>query len=421
MKIKSFYIGLFVFLYLVSPLEGQGDGFLIKDGKRLFPIGWYSAPKDTAGLKELAAAGINLVRCNNKEALDRVLTAGIQGWITVPLQNGVTEENKKLIQSVAGHPALAIWEGPDEVVWNFTEAARLKFQGSWSAQTPEFVKYANEQSAKIMPNIKQTISYIRSIDPNNLQVWINEAVMSEASFVRQYIDNIDIAGCDYYPIRATRRIEKLGFFTDRWNEIGMGKPVWMILQAFSWPDLGGQWKDMPQALPSFSESRFMAYDVIAHGARGVLYYGANRLTSEECRQSLYALTSELNGLQPFLTSPEQEQVGVYVIKEYEPLNQQVALVARQYGRDWMIALVNETNLTLRNVTVKGLKYLNGLKLSELYGNGEITVMDEEFMTRMKPYEVKVFATGRKWETSRQHGRNYSGFPVPESKPVEGAK
>ncbi len=120
-------------------------------------------------------------------------------------------------------------------------------------------------------------------------------------------------------------------------------------------------------------------------------------------------------LQPFLTSPEQKQISVYVVREFEPREVQVAWIARQFGNDWMIAVVNETDFTLRSVAVKGLTHLNGLKLVELYGEEEVTVVDEEFMTRMEPHEVKVFATGKKWETSKRNARGYPGFPVQKSK------
>ena len=76
-------------------MRGQGDGMLNKDGKRLFPIGWYDMPRDTSSLKELADAGINIIRCNSKEELDFVHSAEIQGWMKISLKEGATEEFKK--------------------------------------------------------------------------------------------------------------------------------------------------------------------------------------------------------------------------------------------------------------------------------------------------------------------------------------
>jgi len=415
---------LIICFFIFHPIQGQGDGFIIKDGKSVFPIGFYNLPKDDAALKEMADAGVNLVRCRDKSDLDNVLKAGIQGWISLPLDKGKTKNLENLVNSVAGHPALAVWEGPDEIVWSFTEDVRLHKMGRWGDQTPEIVQYAQKESSMIMPRIREAVSYIRSVDPYNLQVWINEAI-SEPLYVRQYLDIIDITGMDYYPIitktnndkyfpwRATRDIKRVGFFTDRWKEIGRGKPVWMVLQAFSYNDLGGDWSKEP-ALPSFYESRFMAYVAITHGARGILYYGSGRQSSEVFRQSLYSLTSELSMIQPFLISQEQKQIKVYVIKDWEPRDQTISWTARQFGREWIIVLVNETELPQRGVVVSGMQHLNNLKFAELYGEKEVYVENEEFMTSMKPYEVKVFATSRKLETKRVDGRTYAG--VPEQSP-----
>lgn len=57
---------------------------------------------------------------------------------------------------------------------------------------------------------------------------------------------------------------------------------------------------------------------------------------------------------------------------------------------------------------ENLKYLNKMELVELYGDEEVTVSNEEIVLRMKPREVKVFATNKKWETDRIKGRDYAG-------------
>ena len=59
--------------------------------------------------------------------------------------------------------------------------------------------------------------------------------------------------------------------------------------------------------------------------------------------------------------------------------------------------------------IENLKHLNGMELIELYGDDKITVSNEEIVLRMKPREIKVFATDRKWETERTKGRDYAGF------------
>ena len=403
---------------------GYGDGLLTKDRHRLFPIGFYELPKDDMDLKAMVASGVNLIRCGSKLDLDRIETLGAMGWISLPVQLGATNDLKEQILLVADHPALAVWEGPDEIVWNFTAWSHLwkkdrvgifEHEGEWWMQTPMVINYSEQKSGEIMPKINEAIQLVRRLDPHNRQFWINEARDSDLKFVRQYINHIDIIGCDDYPIRSDdREAVRVGVSTDRWKQVGRNKPVWMVLQGYSWSDLEDY--DRGIAYPTFNESRLMAYDCIVHGARGILYWGSSYLKSdshESFRQSLYALTSELSALQSFLIAAEEGYVQVSVTEgrkqdENPSINsgQVVKLTARRIGRDWLIVLVNESNETCMGIEVTGLIDLEGTEFVLLYGNESITITRGELVTRMMPHQVKVFATSRKWETYRRQGRDF---------------
>lgn len=440
MKKESYFLITCIYLLLTLKVVAQGDGFLIKENKRIFPIGWYYLPEDDNSLKELTNAGVNIIRCSSKEDLDRVHKFGIQGWMPLRLEEGATENFKEKLYSVIGHPALALWEGPDEIVLRFTQDYQYKMINrydshkgitTWRNRTKEMENYSKTEGTKVIKKMHEAISFLRMNDPNNLQVWMNEGAHSSPFYIRQYLDSIDIIGCDHYPIfgerkdggSSIREIESIGYVAEQFNEIGIGKPVYMVLQAYSKHEegSGAELVWFPD-YPPFKESRFMAYDAIVHGSRGIFYWGANTIgkqnteSSGQFRQSLYALTSELNSLQPFLTAPEQEHITAYYMKDFqrkEPSGSlhknEIAWSARQHGRDWLIILVNDDNVTLQNVGVTGLKHLNGMKFKELYGDEEVTVTNEEFLTRLKPYEVKVFSTDKKWESTRISGRNYEGY------------
>jgi len=410
----------------MNDIYGHGDGLLTKDGRRLFPIGFYELPEGDAQLKAMAESGVNLVRCGSKENLDRVQNLGMMGWVSLPVHLGVTENLRKKIESVVDHPALAVWEGPDEVVWNFTAFSHLwrkdrigvfKHEGEWWMQTPLVIEYSEKKAKEIMPNMREAIQLVRSLDKHNRQFWINEARDSDMKFVRQYIDSVDITGCDDYPIRPdSHNAVRVGVSTERWKQVGRDRPVWMVLQGFSWSDLEEHDEDV--AYPTFAESRLMAYDCIAHGARGILYWGSSSLKSPGCeafRESLYALTSELAALHPFLTAPEERYVQVKVIEgRRKPEDQEgsaptelgVRMTARRTGRDWLIILVNEDDKMQMGVEVSGLNDLNHTDFVLLYGDETVTINQGEFVTRMMPHEVKVFATSRKWETDRRKGRDF---------------
>jgi hypothetical protein len=402
-------------------------GFLIKDDKLLFPIGCYELPKDDAELARMAQAGINLVRCRSRSDLDRAAAVGMFGWVVVPMRAGDSKRVREKIESVVTHPALAIWEGPDEVVHNFTAWSGLyrtkkvyTSRDAWRKQSPEAVAYAQEQAKEIIPKLRKAITLIRTLDKSQRQIWINEAANSDLKFVRQYIDHIDITGCDIYPIRPrsgsrlrrdeekSRDVAVLGDATERWKKVGRNeKPVWMVLQAFSWSELGDYYGHKKVVYPSFAESRFMAYDAIVHGARGILYWGSHYLKSSEFRQSLYALTSELAALQPFLVAAEYPQAHLALVQMRRSVSERgVRLSVRRVGQEWLVILVNEDNRPYLGVEVTGLKQLDGRTLKLLYGSERAAVQRGELVTRIRPLEVKVFATSRTWETERRKARDF---------------
>jgi len=425
---KTLLLCTLLSLLIVDRTAAQGDGYIYKDGKRQFVFGSYFLPKSDADLKEMTEAGFSLFACGSKEDLDRVQRYNAQGWVFLPLQRGVTPDLKQKIMDFAGHPALAVWSGPDELVWGFTANSRLyrelkvhSVPGAWRKQTPDALVYARQQSEIIMPQLHNAINYLRSVDKRNLQLWFNEGENSDMGYVGQYMDDIDITGFDLYPVktahtdssttRPRRQIQRIGKSTERWTAISKGKPLWIVLQAFSWSELLKiePWNAAGRALayPSFEESRYMAYDVLANGATGILYWGMRFLTSEECRQSLYGLAREFKVLQPFL-STEPKPLPVTTYEPPADANGHVLATAHQYGRDWMITVVNEADTTQSAAVISGLDHLNGQKLVELYGDDEVQVKDGKLFTRLRPLQVKVFATSRKWETSNKKGRDYQG-------------
>lgn len=402
---------------LLSSLIGSGlsssQGLLEKDGRLLFPIGSYELPKDEARLREMAAAGVNLVRCRDRRDLDRAAAAGLLGWVPLPLQIGPNESRlRELIESLRDHPALAVWEGPDEIVWNFTAFSGLFRSGvyptpdEWWRQTPRALRYAEQQAATLMPRLRGAIEMLRGMDPRRRPVWINEAARSDLKYIREYLDWVDITGCDVYPIHAHRR-EPLAVadYTERYKRVGRGRPVWMVLQGFAWGELPGGSEAV--SYPSFAETRLMAWSAITHGARGILYWGMDAAPPVEAfRQSLYAMTSELAALQPFLTAQDAPGVRVEVIdsENFRSAGRGVSWLCRQAAGDCLVVLVNEDDWAHRGIVVSGLNGVRRLEL--LYGEESAEVRGGEFVTRLLPYEVKVFAGSRRWESGQGMGREF---------------
>ncbi len=405
-----------VILCLSSIAFGQTDGLIHKGDRILFPLGFYEHPQEIESIQRMANAGINLVHCHSREDLDRASSVGLMGVVPLPLQNGATRDLEEFVRSIQDHPALAVWEGPDEIVWNFTAASMLyktrgihKIPGEWWKQTENALDYAHRQAEIIIPQMREAVAMVRKLDLSKRPVWINEAVESDLFYVRQYLPFVDITGCDYYPVKKENRpIHRVGMATDRWMQTGQGRPVWMVLQAFAWSELGEYYGVQETAYPTFFESRFMAYDAIAHGAKGILYWGSAYLKSERFRESIYALTRELAVLQPFLTAPNKQPLSINLVDFPDDGIQErgVKSVHRQWKNDWLLVLINEDDRAHMGVEVKGLDAINAQKLELLYGQEVVVIERGQMVTRLKPYEVKVFASDRRWESPDRSGRDF---------------
>lgn len=415
MRLIVWLLAAFTLSWLGEVVQAQSPGFLAKDGQSLFPLGFYEFPKDGIAAKAMAEAGVNLVRVNGREDLDRAQRLGLFGVLPVAIQNGATGELEKQVLSVRDHPALAVWEGPDEVVWNFTAASALhRTMGvypttdEWKRQTPLAIEYSENKATEILPKMREGIELIRNLDDRRRPFWINEAQGSDVRFVREYLDWIDITGCDTYPIRATQsNLPRIAFATERWRTIGCGKPVWMVLQGFSWHELGDYYGHKEPAYPTFPESRFMAYSSLVHGASGILYWGSDFTQSLPFRQSLYALVSELAALQPFLAAPNSVQSKVETIpSDDDETTKGIHSLVRHAGEDWIVAVVNEDDQRHMGVVVSGLESLEGNPLLLLYGDESAKVRGGEMVIRLQPYEVKVYCTSRRFETQRREGREF---------------
>jgi hypothetical protein len=325
------------------------------------------------------------------------------------------------------HPALGVWDGPDEIVWNFTaysglaETANIT-RDDWIAQRPNAVAYARKEAAKILPRMNEAIRFIRDNDPVHRPFWINEAGDSDAFYVRQYMDHIDATGCDFYPVKAwPTDLSAIGKITDRWRMVGRDKPVWMVLQAFSWHKVR-PWRYPDPAYPSFEQTRFMAWNAIVHGARGIFYWGSQFVDDGRFMPSILAITAELSALQPFLVAPALEapagalESGVArpTVRLLEAdlegkARNGVRMTIRQHQDDLLIALVNEDDIPHHGVEVRGLEALGsveGRDLVLLYGDEPVKIQHGELITRLQPYQAKVFATSPKWESPRRVGRDY---------------
>lgn len=145
----------------------------------------------------------------------------------------------------------------------------------WMIDEPELTGYDAALLARF-------VGILRGIDPRH-RVWVNFPPFATDEQVRSLGAMADILGFDIYPVREgdgsvlpNLALTEVGALTQKARDLAPpAAEVWMILQAFGYSDLpneGGHGRR-----PTPQELRFMVYDALLHGARGITFFGSHQL------------------------------------------------------------------------------------------------------------------------------------------------
>lgn len=320
------------------PALVDAGGMLLVDGAPRLVLGLYEHPAEDERLRQAVDAGFNLIQCPaDTAALDRVGRLGAKAWVNLGgnLDLGTAAESRRpalveVVERLEGHPALLVWEGPDEAVWNASwipgstvddrvlpamrttamaagddaaallalveqaedslrrglferfESLRAEFWRRAGAADPDAAARlddAIERARRTADGLTAGIDAVRQADPRHV-IWLNHAPRNSLALLQRASRGVDMVGCDIYPIPANDRVGHsdlgnvwpscVGDYTDRMRAVAPGKACAMVLQGFGWRDLDGEGRR-----PTYRESRFMAYDALLHGANALLYFGTN--------------------------------------------------------------------------------------------------------------------------------------------------
>ena len=340
-------------------------GVLLVDGRKVFPIGLSDppplgalAPSGQPALQELANAGATMIRTGTpdwalarinhqiaaeKAIQDAAAAHGLHCWMRLgPVANlPGAAANAQLLTRIVGalkdHPALCAYKGVDE--------PRNPFRGA------NWIRPAG---------LTRALKRIKALDPEHPMVVI-QAPRGPVSQLAGYRPCFDITGVDIFPVsyppglhsdNGNADISVVGDMTDKMKEASGGKPVWMTLQI-AWSGAAPS-KDAPGAIPRFPslpQERFMAYQAIVHGARGLVFFGGHM--TEVCtpddaaagwnwtfwRQVLRPVIHELSSseLQPALLAPDSK-VPVRVNTHTSGVTDVELVVRRAAGFLYVIAV-----------------------------------------------------------------------------------
>jgi hypothetical protein len=381
---------------------------LVVDGQRTFVIGLYENPAEDAVLDEVARAGFNLVRASEDlSVLDRLHSRGLFAWINTGGRielNDNPEERKGQLEDLVtrwgSHPALLVWEVPDEALWNCMLSALQR-----PGPLLERVRIFNDKAAALSAGMLAGYKVLKQLDPNH-PVWMNHAAGNSVQHLAAFGQAADIIGCDIYPLMpypthpldiSRSTLAFVGLCTARMGVTAPGKPVWMVLQGMSWGDFNGIFtrKPVPGQRPTFEESRFMAYDAIVRGSRGVLSWGTHYVEKDSpFWKDLMKLARELADRQPLLTAPDapiSPKVDGRVFGFF-PLNAKSLMGVQALGKVvdgqvWWI-VVNEFPASV-SYTLSGLEELEGLAYTETTTGRSVAIKGGVLAGAIPRYGVHV--------------------------------
>lgn len=250
---------------------------VLLNGKPWFPIFFTPGPpplgaKDPLGrdaVEVLAAAGVSGFRIGRgmdtpaeleqcAKYLDWFAKYGVYGmpYISVPSVFDAKhpkrrEQLRQILERFKDHPALAIWKTMDEPAWGGTPAKGMI----------------------------EAYKYMKQLDTDH-PVWIGHAPRSTLETLRTYYDACDMAGVDIYPISIpmgkhghfpNKELSVVGDYAQWINKALYGKkPFFMILQV-CWS--GVVPPNNVLVMPTFRQERYMSYQAIINGSRGLFYFG----------------------------------------------------------------------------------------------------------------------------------------------------
>lgn len=369
--------------------KAYSDNCILVKGRRFFPIGLFPVSRlPDNKLQEAHDSGFNMIQVPlgatieaTRSLLDRAEAHSLGAWVSLGDVAEAKDEDvaahKKLRDAalvLAKHPALLCWQTDPEPAWR-------------GADPDDFVRgYA----------------LLRTLDPDH-PVWTSHAPRNTLDELALFNRGTDIAGASIYPVPASRipsdesnrTISVVGDETSK-NVLAVlnRKPVFMVLQGFAWQDLAeaNEPGEVP-VYPTFAQERFMAYDAVVRGARGLVFNATNVAgTTKPFWKELRRLAYELSQMADVLAGPDTTDVVQADAKGIE------TLVRRHpTTKDRFIIAVN-TTAQPQNVRLQIPGAMPKVRWRVLFE--QRSVVGNPIVDRFAPYDVHIYTASTSFPEER---------------------
>jgi len=299
---------------------------LIVGGRTFFPLGMYWSSINEADLRVYADSKFNCLMpygSPNRQQMDLADQFGlkviysIKDWYVgsrwCPPSIRTAEDEERLVRArvreFRDHPALLAWYLNDELPQQF------------------------------LPQLESHQNWVVEEDPGH-PTWV---VLYQVNEVAAYINTFDVIGTDPYPIGRKPASMAAQWTAETARQVDRARPMWQVPQLHNWANYEKVASGATQPrTPTHAEVRSMAWQCIAEGATGLIFYSwydVKRnpdVSFDEQWAGLKRLAAEIDKMAPVILSAES--TPTFTVDKGQPPQWLHWFVRQHQGRLYLIAV-----------------------------------------------------------------------------------
>lgn len=319
-------------------------GFPVHDGKAIFPLGIFNG----ARFKEQADAGFTVTHAYNAtrlesgwttadaaalEFFDKTQAHGMKVMFQVPMKQviaGDWEAVRRRVRTFRNHPALLAWcEEEGFARGDFKPQTLRTLRKLLQEEDPNHPFMVGDSKTVITRVPKDRSDFFPTGEMDMGMWWWYPIPLRPAGAADALEGDEGMPGMELVPpaFLVNARIKQ---------------PIWVGLQAY---------KKKNGRYPTPAEYRAQAFIAIAHGAKGLMWYGGSvtgglYLQPDEGNWSgLQSLVRELHGMQTFLMAPSRETPKVL------PANSPISVCLKDANGKLLLIAVNRSASSKLDATI----------------------------------------------------------------------